>query len=97
MTATEKYDAIERLARLQRDSRIAEPENKAISMAIEALRSDALNGVVKPLNKTGYPEDDRDTRDGICPICKGNVWNITPRYRKLTGCKGCGAVIDWRD
>jgi len=55
-----------------------------------------FNGVLKPLDKEGWPDENRDTQNGICPSCKNEIANITPRYRKLTGCRFCGAVIDWR-
>jgi len=58
---------------------------------------DIMRGVEKPLNTRGYPEEGRNTQDGICPICKNEIANITPIYRKLTGCKNCGTVIDWRN
>ena len=51
----------------------------------------------KPLNRTGYPYDNRDTCEGNCPNCMSNVINITPRSRKINYCKECGQAINWKN
>jgi hypothetical protein len=49
----------------------------------------------KPEKRTGYPEKRRDTSDGQCPKCFGDVRNITPRSVKVNYCQCCGQAIDW--
>lgn len=50
---------------------------------------------VKPVNRGGYPENNRDTCDGQCPNCMSFVRNITPRSKKVNYCQDCGQAIDW--
>lgn len=49
----------------------------------------------KPVNRGGYPEDNRDTCDGQCPNCMSFVRNTTPRSKKVNYCQDCGQAIDW--
>ena len=49
----------------------------------------------KPVNKTGYPEEERTTCDGFCPNCMDFVCNITPISKRITYCNHCGQAIKW--
>ncbi len=49
----------------------------------------------KPVNKTGFPQGNRDTCDGQCPNCMSNICNTTPRSKRINYCKNCGQAIKW--
>lgn len=51
----------------------------------------------KPMNRTGWPENDRDTANGFCPSCGVDLACITPRYycEHDFYCRDCGQKIDW--
>lgn len=67
--------------------------NESLDLAIKEL---TMRVPVNPLNRTGYPLDNRDTCDGQCPNCMSDVRNITPRSKKVNYCQDCGQAIDWK-
>ena len=48
-----------------------------------------------PINRAGSRKDNRDTYCGQCPNCMSNIWNITPKSRRINYCRECGQAIKW--
>lgn len=49
-----------------------------------------------PLEQTGYGKDEnRDTCNGLCPKCNNNIFNTTPRSKRISYCNRCGQAIKW--
>lgn len=48
-----------------------------------------------PLHKSGWPEEGRDTCQGMCSVCGENFISITPRFHNQHGfwCRSCGNRI----
>jgi len=67
--------------------------NESLDRAIEELK---FRLPIKPLNRKGYPLDNRDTCDGQCPNCMRSVRNTIPRSKKINYCQDCGQAIDWK-
>lgn len=67
----------------------------SIEASIKIIELLNKNTHLKPVNRGGYPEDNRDTCDGQCPNCMSYVRNITPRSKKVNYCQDCGQAIDW--
>lgn len=65
----------------------------------EGLAVDALKRQIpkKPINREGYPDNDRDTANGNCPECGMSQFVINPRYyaHHKWYCRDCGQAIDW--
>ena len=73
-----------------------EEVEEAIEMALAALRAREAK---RPLRRSGWPKDGRDTAEGFCPTCGSPLACITPRYyiKYPYFCRDCGQRIDWSD
>lgn len=85
----EAADAIEELL-----DTVEAQKAEIITMAADADKQTAK----KPMNRSGWPEEGRDTANGYCPSCGIELVCITPRYycEHDFYCRNCGQKIDWK-